>query len=142
LHRLIVEITEHATVADYEKLHAALRPMREAGLRLAVDDAGAGYSSLRHILDMQPDFIKLDIGLTRNIDLDPARKALARALVGFAKDTGCRIIAEGVERQSELDALRSIGVTKVQGYLLGRPMTRTHALQLAADGASQAGGAA
>ncbi|MBB5047037.1 EAL domain-containing protein (putative c-di-GMP-specific phosphodiesterase class I) [Rhodopseudomonas rhenobacensis] len=130
LDRVIVEITEHSTVGNYDAILKVLRPLRERGLRLAVDDAGAGYSSLRHILNMQPDFIKLDIGLTQNIDLDPARKALARALVGFARDTGSRIVAEGVERQSELDALRSIGVKKVQGYLLGRPMSLQDALGL------------
>ncbi|HEY0329429.1 MAG TPA: EAL domain-containing protein [Rhodopseudomonas sp.] len=130
LDRLIVEITEHSTVGNYDAIIDVLRPLRERGLRLAVDDAGAGYSSLRHILNMEPDFIKLDIGLTQNIDLDPARKALARALVGFARDTGSRIVAEGVERQSELDALRAIGVKKVQGYLLGRPMPLQEALAL------------
>jgi EAL domain-containing protein (putative c-di-GMP-specific phosphodiesterase class I) len=130
LERLIVEVTEHSTVDNYDELLAVLRPLRERGLRLAVDDAGAGYSSLRHILNMQPDFIKLDITLTRNIDLDPARKALAQALVGFAKDTGSRIIAEGVERRSELEALRSIGVRTVQGYLLGRPVNLDDALSI------------
>jgi EAL domain-containing protein (putative c-di-GMP-specific phosphodiesterase class I) len=130
LERLIVEVTEHSTVDNYDELLAVLRPLRERGLRLAVDDAGAGYSSLRHILNMQPDFIKLDITLTRNIDLDPARKALAQALVGFAKDTGSRIIAEGVERRSELEALRSIGVRTVQGYLLGRPVNLEDALSI------------
>ncbi|ABD89699.1 sensor domain-containing phosphodiesterase [Rhodopseudomonas palustris] len=130
LDRLIVEITEHSSVGNYDAILDVLRPLRQRGLRLAVDDAGAGYSSLHHILNMQPDFIKLDIGLTQNIDLDPARKALARALVGFARDTGSRIVAEGVERQSELDALRSIGVKKVQGYLLGRPMSLQDAVAL------------
>ncbi|MDF3810008.1 MULTISPECIES: EAL domain-containing protein [Rhodopseudomonas] len=130
LDKLVVEITEHSTVGNYEDLLAVLDPLRRRGLRLAVDDAGAGYSSLRHILNMRPDFIKLDIGLTQNIDLDPARKALARALVGFAADTGSRIVAEGVERRSELEALRSIGVRKVQGYLLGRPMPLEQALRL------------
>jgi len=138
LNQLIIEITEHATVENYEELLAVLGPLRERGLRLAVDDAGAGYSSLRHILNMQPDFIKLDIGLTQNIDLDPARRALARALVGFAADTGSRIIAEGVERRTELEALRSIGVKKVQGYLLGRPMTLDRALNLLAGKADGA----
>lgn len=133
LDRLIVEITEHSTVGNYEALLAVLDPLRRRGLRLAVDDAGAGYCSLRHILNMGPDIIKLDIGLTRDIDLDPARKALARAMVGFAADTGSMIVAEGVERQSELDALRSIGVSKVQGYLLGRPMVLDSALRLTAD---------
>jgi EAL domain-containing protein (putative c-di-GMP-specific phosphodiesterase class I) len=128
--RLILEITEHSTVANYDELLAVLLPLRQRGLRVAVDDAGAGYSSLRHILHMQPDFIKLDISLTKNIDLDPARKALAQALVGFADDTGSKIIAEGVERQSELQTLRSIGVRRVQGYLLGRPMNLEDALRI------------
>lgn len=140
LERVIIEITEHSTVDDYDELLAVLRPLRERGLRLAVDDTGAGYSSLRHILSMQPDFIKLDITLTRNVDLDPARKALAQALVGFARDTGCRIIAEGVERRSELEALRSIGVRKAQGYLLGRPTNLEGALRTLS--AKSAGGEA
>jgi EAL domain-containing protein (putative c-di-GMP-specific phosphodiesterase class I) len=142
LEGLIVEITEHAIVDNYDELQAALRPLRDRGLRLAIDDAGAGYSSLRHILNMQPDFIKLDMTLTHNIDLDPARKALARALVGFAQDTGSRIIAEGVERQSELEALRSIGVRKVQGYLLGRAMELDDALRISSASLETAGVAA
>ncbi len=133
LERVVIEITEHANVDDYEALLGALRPLRELGLRLAIDDAGAGYASLRHILNMQPDFIKLDIELTRNIDIDPARRALASALIGFARDTGSGIIAEGVERQGELETLRSIGVKQAQGYLLGRPMDLDRALKVFAD---------
>ena len=132
LHRVLLEITEHACISNYEELLKALTPLRTRGLRLAIDDAGAGYSSLRHILNMAPDYIKLDMGLTQNIDLDPARKALARSLVGFCRETGSRIIAEGVERQSELRILRSIGVNRVQGYLLGRPSSLEHAVELTA----------
>jgi EAL domain-containing protein (putative c-di-GMP-specific phosphodiesterase class I) len=131
--RVVIEITEHSSVQDYEAVMEALRPLRARGLRLAIDDAGAGYASLRHILHMKPDFIKLDIELTRNIDLDPARMALASALIAFARDTGCRIIAEGVERQGELETLRSIGVKKVQGFLLGRPTDLDSALRMLAD---------
>lgn len=120
--RIVLEITEHAPVLDYERLLGALQPLREDGLRVAVDDAGAGYSSLQHILHLRPDLIKLDMGLTRNIDVDPVRRALASALIGFARDTGSRIIAEGVETASELATLRKLGVQKAQGYLLGRPM--------------------
>jgi EAL domain-containing protein (putative c-di-GMP-specific phosphodiesterase class I) len=130
LGRLVLEVTEHSTVANYPDLLAVLNPLRQRGLRLAVDDAGAGYCSLSHILNMRPDIIKLDIGLTRDIDLDPARKALSRALVGFAADTGAQIIAEGVERNSELNALRSIGVRKVQGFLLGQPLSLDSAVEL------------
>jgi EAL domain-containing protein (putative c-di-GMP-specific phosphodiesterase class I) len=133
LERVVIEITEHSNVENYEAVLGALRPLRDRGLRLAIDDAGAGYASLRHILNMQPDFIKLDIELTRNIDIDPARRALASALIRFARDTGSRIVAEGVERQGELETLRSIGVKKVQGYLLGRPMDLESALKHFAD---------
>jgi EAL domain-containing protein (putative c-di-GMP-specific phosphodiesterase class I) len=128
--RIVLEITEHAHIADYERLVAALHPLRVRGMRLAVDDAGAGYSGLQHILQIHPDLIKLDISLTRNINLDPARKALASALVAFARDTGSRIIAEGVETESELNALRSIGIEKAQGYFLGRPMPIDDAAKL------------
>jgi EAL domain-containing protein (putative c-di-GMP-specific phosphodiesterase class I) len=120
--RIVLEITEHASIADYGALSAALAPMRAKGVRLAIDDAGAGFASFRHILNLQPDMIKLDITLTRNIDSDPARRALASALITFARDTGSRIVAEGVETASELEALRSLGVHKAQGYFLGRPM--------------------
>jgi EAL domain-containing protein (putative c-di-GMP-specific phosphodiesterase class I) len=129
LERVVIELTEHSTVENYDATLEAMRTLRANGLRLAIDDAGAGYASLRHILHMKPDFIKLDIELTRNIDLDPARKALTTALIAFARDTGSRIIAEGVERESELETLRSIGVKKVQGYLLGRPADLDSALK-------------
>ncbi len=128
--RIVLEVTEHAPVSDYDGLFAALRPLRQAGIRLAVDDAGAGYSSLQHILYLRPDLIKLDMSLTRNVDSDPARRALAAALIGFARDTGCRIIAEGVETASELAALKALGVQKAQGYFLGRPMPLNSAKNL------------
>jgi EAL domain-containing protein (putative c-di-GMP-specific phosphodiesterase class I) len=119
--RIVLELTEHAHVADYSRLLQALRPLRQRGIRLAVDDAGAGYASLQHVLHLQPDLIKLEMSLTRNIDVDLPRRALASALIRFARDTGSRIIAEGVETASELSTLRSLGVEKAQGYFLGRP---------------------
>ncbi|MGQ7792513.1 sensor domain-containing phosphodiesterase [Faunimonas sp. B44] len=130
LHRIVLEITEHAPVEDYAALAGALDPLRAAGMRVAVDDAGAGYSSLQHILHLRPDIIKLDMALTRDIDRDPARRALASALIAFGSETGCEVIAEGVETAAELAALRSLGVEKAQGYHLGRPMTADDALRL------------
>ena len=130
LEQIVLEITEHAHIDDYNRLLRVLHPLRSGGMRLAVDDAGAGYSSLQHILQIRPDLIKLDITLTRNIDLDPARKALASALVVFARETGSRIIAEGVETASELSVLREIGIAKAQGYFLGRPMPFADAVKL------------
>ena len=123
LHRIVVEITEHAPVQDYEALKAALRPYRDRGLRLAVDDAGAGYASLRHVLAVDPDLIKVDMALTRGADSDLARRTLLAALAGFAEATGCRIVAEGVETDAELQTVARCGIDLVQGYALARPST-------------------
>jgi EAL domain-containing protein (putative c-di-GMP-specific phosphodiesterase class I) len=127
--RIVIEITEHTNVDDYEDLLAALQPLRQRGIRLAIDDAGAGYSSLRHILNLRPDYIKLDMDLIRHIDIDQARRALASALITFARDTGSTIIAEGVETASELATLQSLGVQQAQGYFLGRPVPLENAMR-------------
>lgn len=119
---LVLEITEHAAVEKYEEIAQRLKPYRDRGLQLAVDDAGAGYASFRHILNLEPDRIKLDMSLTRDIDIDPARRALAAALIHFSADTGSKLVAEGVETASEAAALIELGVDKAQGYFLGRPM--------------------
>lgn len=123
--RLVVEITEHAEVRDYPALVEALKPLRAAGIRVAIDDAGAGYSSLQHIVQLQPDIIKLDMSLTRSVDLDPARRALAAALIFFAAETGCAIVAEGIETESEMETLRLLGVASGQGYFISRPLDET-----------------
>jgi EAL domain-containing protein (putative c-di-GMP-specific phosphodiesterase class I) len=119
--RVVLELTEHAAVEDYPHLVERLRSLSAAGFRFAVDDAGAGFASLRHILDLGPDVIKLDIALIRGIDADAARRALARALVLFADELGAVLIAEGIETQAELATLQALGVTHGQGYHLGRP---------------------
>ena len=119
--RLVVEITEQAQVEDYDELNVALGHLREVGVRIAVDDAGAGYASLRHILRLEPDVIKLDKSLVRNVHRDRARRALATALISFAAEIGATIVAEGIESAEELDALRDLGVTFGQGYHLARP---------------------
>jgi len=123
LDHVILELTEHELVDDYPALIAALHPLRRNGLRVAIDDTGAGYSSLAHILKVAPDFIKLDFELTSGIDLDPVRRALAASLVAFAAETGAEIIAEGVETEDELDVLRRLDVRFGQGFHLGRPTT-------------------
>lgn len=130
LRRVLLEITEHAIVSDYETLTAALRPMRDQGLRLAIDDAGAGYASMRHIVNLHPDMIKLDMSLVRNIDTDHNLRSLAKALITFARDIGSIISAEGVETAGELDVLRSLGVEKAQGFYLGKPMSLEDALRV------------
>jgi len=119
--RIVLEITEHAHIADYTKLREALANLRRDGVRLAIDDAGAGYASLRHILQLAPDCIKLDISLTRDIHIERSQRALAAALVAFAGETGASIVAEGIETAEELATLRELDVEFGQGYYLGRP---------------------
>lgn len=119
--RLTIEITEHAAVARYEDIHAALLPHRERGLQLAVDDTGAGYASFAHVLRLRPDVIKLDRSLLTDIAHDAARRAFVTAIVLLALELDAAVTAEGVETSAELDVLRSLGVDTVQGYLLARP---------------------
>jgi EAL domain-containing protein (putative c-di-GMP-specific phosphodiesterase class I) len=130
LSRFLLEITEHAVVADYERLVSALQPLRERGLRIAIDDAGAGYASMLHIVNLHPDLIKLDMSLTQHIDTDPRRRALARAMIAFAREIGSLICAEGVESEKELEMLRSLGVEKAQGYNLSKPLSLEDAMRL------------
>lgn len=119
--RIVVEITEHESVNDYEGLGAALDLLRRLGIRVAIDDAGAGFASLRHILNIRPDVIKLDVDLTHGIDRDPGRRALAAALISFGEQMDIAIVAEGIETLEELETLRGLGARYGQGYYLGRP---------------------
>jgi len=99
---------------------AALDQVRPHVL-LAVDDAGAGYAGLHHILELGPQFVKLDISLVRNIDSDPARQAMVNGMTRFAESAGCALIAEGIETENELTALKLLNVEYGQGYFLARP---------------------
>lgn len=117
---VVVELTEHDAIDDYDALHAALRAIDPRPL-LSIDDAGSGYSTLQHVLRMAPDFVKLDATWVRDIDTDSARQALVSCLVEFAQRTGAQLVAEGVERPGELDVLRDLGVGLAQGWLLGHP---------------------
>jgi len=119
--RIVVELTEHSQVADFDKLARALDRLRGIA-KVAIDDVGAGYSGLRHIVDLRPDILKLDMQLTRQVDTDAARHALAQALVAFAGRTGSEIIAEGIETAGEADTLRKLNVKFGQGYYFSRPM--------------------
>ena len=117
---LIVELTEHERIDDYAAVRAALEPMGPH-VKLAIDDAGSGFASLRHIFALRPDYVKFDIEWVRGIDRDPIRRALVSGLVYFGRETGCELIAEGIETEGELTALRELGIGLGQGYLLGRP---------------------
>ena len=118
----VLEVTEHASVADYRGLAACLANLRQRGWRVAIDDAGAGHSSMRHILELAPDIIKLDLSIIHGLDTDNGRRAMVSGLVGFANATGAQVIAEGIETPAELDVLVTMGVAWGQGYLLGRPV--------------------
>jgi len=123
---LYLELTERLAIDDYPVVRNALARLGDVGL--AVDDAGAGYASLRHILELRPTYAKLDISLVRGIDGDDIRQALAAGLQYFASKTGCRLIAEGVESEREADVLRGLGVEYAQGFLFGRPEMATMAM--------------
>ena len=117
---LVIELTEHDPVLDYDVLKNALARIR-TNVRLAIDDAGAGFSSLSHILRLSPDYIKLDRGLTRGIDTDPVRRSLAKALVAFSDETGATLIVEGVESRAEQQTLCMLGIRYGQGDYFARP---------------------
>ena len=119
--RIVVEITEHEAIEDYDMLMASLAELRASGVRIAIDDAGAGFASLRHTLRLAPDIVKLDISLTRGIDGDRARRALASALISFADEMSITIVAEGIETAEELETLLRLGVRFGQGFHLAEP---------------------
>jgi EAL domain-containing protein (putative c-di-GMP-specific phosphodiesterase class I)/GGDEF domain-containing protein len=132
--RIVLEITERTAIKDYPKFRERLRSFRERGFRFAVDDAGSGYAGLGSIANLEPDFIKLDISLINSIDTNFIKQNLVETMVGFAKEQGAMVIAEGIERTEELDTVKRIGVPLVQGFLLHHParvgvVAREHAVR-------------
>jgi EAL domain-containing protein (putative c-di-GMP-specific phosphodiesterase class I) len=121
LDRVLLELSEHDRVEDYDVLMAVLAPLRAGGLRLAIDDVGAGFSSLRHIVLTAPDVIKLDRSMIAGVSTDPVLTTLVRSLVAFGHDCASRVVAEGVETEQDAEALRVLGVDYGQGWHLGRP---------------------
>ena len=121
---IVLEVTEHAEIADYQRFKEAVRSLGPH-VRLAVDDAGAGFSSLRHILELRPAFVKLDRSIVTGLEGDEVRRAMVAGLHQFTRSTGSRLIPEGIETQAELEALRSLDVRLGQGFLLGRPVPST-----------------
>jgi EAL domain-containing protein (putative c-di-GMP-specific phosphodiesterase class I)/GGDEF domain-containing protein len=119
--RIVLEITERTAIKDYPKFRERLRSFRERGFRFAVDDAGSGYAGLGSIANLEPDFIKLDISLINSIDTNFIKQNLVETMVGFAKEQGAMVIAEGIERAEELETVKRIGVPLVQGFLLHHP---------------------
>lgn len=116
--RIILELTEHAAVESYAEIRERLQPLRERGLRLAIDDAGAGFASLRHIVELRPHIIKIDRSLVDGLESDLARRSVVTNFMLLALDIGAVVVAEGVETQAELHAVSALGVDAVQGYLM------------------------
>ncbi|MCK9896497.1 EAL domain-containing protein [Frankia sp. AgB32] len=132
--RVVVEITEHEHITDDDRLLIAVELLRDRGIRIAIDDIGTGYAGLEQLLRLRPEIIKLDGVITRGIDTDPARRAIAVGLVQVAGETGGNIVAEGIETTGELATVMATGIPYGQGYLLGHPTSlagvaglRTHA---------------
>ena len=116
---LVLEVTEHEVIADYDAVRAAIRSLSN-DIRVAVDDAGVGAANFGHIVDLRPDFVKLDISLVRGINTNLGRQALVVGMRHFARTAGCRLIAEGVETIEEARTLTTLGVEFGQGHLFGR----------------------
>jgi EAL domain-containing protein (putative c-di-GMP-specific phosphodiesterase class I) len=117
----VLEVTEHAAIADYPAFRLAMSALGPK-VKFAVDDAGVGFASLRHVLELHPAFVKLDRSLVTGLESDQARQAMIVGLKHFAGATGCRLIAEGVETEAELGELRRLEVDLGQGYFLGLPL--------------------
>jgi EAL domain-containing protein (putative c-di-GMP-specific phosphodiesterase class I) len=119
--RIVLELSEHDSVQDYDALAAVLSPLRAKGMRLAIDDVGVGFSSLRHIVLSAPDVIKLDLSIVAGIATDQVLRTLARSLADFGHEVGTAVVAEGVETREDAIALLDVGIDYGQGWYFGRP---------------------
>jgi EAL domain-containing protein (putative c-di-GMP-specific phosphodiesterase class I) len=118
--RIVLEVTEHDAIVDYPAFRIAMANLGPE-VEFAVDDAGSGFASLRHILELGPAFVKLDRWLIAGLESDEARQAMLVGMRHFARKTGCRLIAEGVESDRDVAVLRDLDIRFAQGYILGRP---------------------
>jgi EAL domain-containing protein (putative c-di-GMP-specific phosphodiesterase class I) len=119
--RIVLEVTERASLDTIPDARVRIGTLRDMGYRIALDDMGAGYAGLSSFAMLQPDFVKLDMALVRDVDSDPVKQTLIRTLLGLARELGIEVIAEGVETPAERESLASMGCTKQQGYLFARP---------------------
>ncbi len=119
--RVVLELTEHAPVHDYDRLAGTIADLRAEGFRIAVDDVGAGYSSFRHLLTVHPDVLKIDISLCRSIESDRARQVIAASIASLGRELDAMVVAEGIETPAELSAVRELGIESAQGFYLAPP---------------------
>ncbi len=129
---IVFEITERTSIKDFNQFRQVLEHYRDQGFGIAVDDAGAGYSSLQSIAELHPEFIKIDMSLIKNVDKNPVKKALIETFVTFAQKINSEIIAEGIETPQELKVLMEMGIHYGQGYFLARPANPVPAVNMQA----------
>lgn len=119
--RIVFEVTEGEQITDLTHLRAILTHYRQRGFTVAIDDFGAGYAGLSLLADFQPDLIKLDMSLIRDIDHDKTRRTICNGIVEMSRELGVEVVAEGVERRDELRCLADFGVHLFQGFYIGKP---------------------
>ncbi len=124
--QVVFELTERSAVVDFVELERVLSHYRSQGYRIAVDDVGSGYNSLKTVIYLKPEFIKLDRSLIQFIDKNSEQQQLVTLLMGYAEQAKMKIIAEGIERQEELHYLHNIGIHYTQGYAIGKPAKEIH----------------
>ncbi len=117
----VVEITENAVIDDFAHMREVVRRLRESGFRIAIDDAGAGYAGLQTMVEIEPDFIKLDMSLTRGIESSIVKQKLVGTLRDFCRQACITLVAEGIETRAQLDALLALGIDYGQGFLFAHP---------------------
>lgn len=119
--QVVFELTERSAVGDFEEFARVLSHYRSQGYRIAVDDVGSGYNSLKTLIYLKPEFIKLDRSLIQNIDQHKAQQQLLTVILNYAIESGTKVIAEGIETRAEYEFIQSVGVHYAQGYAIGRP---------------------
>ena len=133
--RVVIEVTERASLESVPDAHSRIRTLREMGFRIAVDDLGAGYAGLSSFAALEPEVVKLDIGLVRGVDAEPVKQKLIASICSLCRDLGILVVAEGVETVAEREMLVRLGCDLLQGYLIGRPQRQPAAAAASLGGA-------
>jgi EAL domain-containing protein (putative c-di-GMP-specific phosphodiesterase class I) len=119
--RVVLEVTERAAIEEVDGVERRVGRLREHGFRVAVDDLGAGYAGLSSFALLEPEIVKLDVSLLRDIDQSPVKQKLVASMTALCKDMGFLVVAEGIETPAERDCVVALGCDLLQGYLFARP---------------------
>jgi len=122
MNNCVLEITERMAIKDFALFHSKLKELKGCGLKIAVDDVGSGYASLDTIANTRPDYVKIDISLVHDVDVDSLKQGIFEAITSFCHKNNIYTIAEGIERKEELEKIRSLGVQAAQGFLFSPPI--------------------